>query len=80
MKFFVFGTLILSFAAVAKDDLRTFQYELLTDVKAEIHRDDDHLKKKTVGGRGPASVKPRPRFESAPKIDKTVKQMGHADW
>lgn len=80
MKIFILLSLCLSHIGYAGEDLRSFQEELLSEVNSEIQKDDFYLKKKTSAGRGPASVKQHPRFESAPKIDKNVKQLGHADW
>lgn len=81
MKLFMLGFIFLSFACLAKDNLQSFQKELLKEVKSEINNDDYRLKKKSAG-RGPASVKEvkHPRFDSAPKVDKTVRQTGLADW
>ncbi len=82
MKFLILGIVLATTNVFAKDNLRSFQDELLSEVNSEIQNDDYRLKKKASLGRGPASVKEvqHPRFESAPKVDKNVRQTGLADW
>jgi hypothetical protein len=81
MKYLILSVILLSATCFAKDNLKSFQEELLTEVKSEINNDDYRLKDKKLG-RGPASIKEtqHPRFETVPKIDKSVRQTGLADW
>lgn len=81
MKLLILSALFLSFSSFAKEDLNSFQKELLTEVNTEISKDDYRLKTRATG-RGPASVEEshHPKFESVPKIDKSVRQTGHTDW
>lgn len=82
MKYLILGVIFLSSQGFAKEDLQSFQDELLSTVNSEIKKDDFHLKKNASPERGPASIKElqHPHFKTAPKIDKNLKQTGLSDW
>lgn len=77
---FVLSAAMLSYA---KEDVKKFNKVLLENVNKDItNQNDDAFKTKSAKGpvRGPASVTPEWSTEPTPKIDKTVKQLGHSEW
>ncbi len=78
MKFLLILGLSVSFNAFAKG-MKEFNQTLIQKVQEDLGKDEERFKKKEAS-RGPASVQSEPEFETTPKIDKNVKQLGPNKW